>query len=496
MSYANDNSLPVVECRPNKSAWVGVVLFGLMGLFFLIGPILALEEPTSRPPSILEVIGIIVLLGTLGSVMLLGAIWEALWLWRGVIVADHTGLRWRDVRKSYFATWPQVRDYYDETVRRRSATVETEAGNLNISDNAMTNIGALREAISARANNAKTREWGILGARETEWPRTFGYKLAEQISVCRFFNAIAVIWFFGFLWGFVKSWQGWRELWEYSSPALVVLAAVLYLVLMLLYPFAAWMSWLTVREVRSRQTQQITVSQSGLIFEDGARRIECAWGEITDYYRDPMLAAHSSDDRYVVVSTRGSFDFTLLQGRRLLCEIIKRNARNALYQNWRDYRPQHETGAKGERMYNYRTRYNRALMLMPMSVFPISLVVLLVALQPELQPSNPPNFWGLGIVLGCSSIGAAVLYAAYFLGSIEITADGITQRGLRGRKFLKWTEITQLRGTKIGGYELVGRDTRLGFYSMIADVKILRDEIERRAVNAKNAPSWTKDKPD
>ena len=97
-------------------------------------------------------------------------------------------------------------------------------------------------------------------------------------------------------------------------------------------------------------------------------------------------------------------------------------------------------------------------------------------------------------MMTCYVLISILLCWDYFAGSIEITKDGIQQRGVRGRKFIVWHDVTQLRATKMGGYEVIGQDTRLGFYGLIADAEILRDEITRRAVNAEIAPSWTESK--
>ena len=484
-----------VQFRPDKSAWIGVIFVGAMGLFFLIGPIFALNDPSPRnPPSFLEAIVMTIFFCAIGLALLSLAVWGELWIQRGAIIADETGLHWRSVRKWRHATWPQVRDYYDETLGRERVVIETDAGPLRISSSTVTNALALRDAIHQNAKWSRAKEWGVLGTRiEADWPRTFGYNPTEYLSNSRITCAIAFFWLFGFCWVLAKSWKGWMDIWQYSGPALVIVGLTLYFVWTLLYPYVALMTLSMLREVRLRTSERITVTSSGLIFESDTQRIECTWEEISDYYRDPMLATYSGDDRYVVVTVNGTFAFTLIENRFLLGEIIKRHAKNALYQHWRDYRPQHETGKKGERLYIYRTRYNRALMLLPMSFIPISLLV--VSSSIELGNPGTADDLSVKIMMGFYGLASAIICAAYFVGSIEISESGITQRGLKGKKFLNWPDITQIRGTKIGGYELIGNNTRLGFYGMIGDSKILRDEIERRAINAEVLASWAQQSP-
>lgn len=491
MAEETEVTLPV-HFRPARSSWIGVVFLCLLGLFLAIGPFAFPTPPSRNPPSTFEVVFTTAFLGLFGLMLLLLAAWEALWIHRGEIVADNTGLRWRDVGEWHRAPWSQVRDYYEDTLRRRCAVIETDAGTLRISRGRVSNTPAFRAAIQQHAQWTLASDWEVLGTRpEIDWPSTFKYTPGTSLWGRIISNGISILWFSAFAWGYVKSWHTWAEIWEYSSPILVVVGTTVYFACALIFPAVSWVNISMLREARSRMAEQITVTPSGLIFEDGSRRIECAWEEITDYYRDPMLPNYSGDDHYVVVMAHETFDYTLIANNRLLSEIIKRHAKNALYGEWRDYRPQQETGGKGERIYNYRTRMNRTLMLIPLSVIPICGLIPFILPNQEIENPNSPNLWIVGIMISPYVIGLVIFCAAYFIGSIEISDDGISQRGLRGKKFLAWDHVTQLRRTKMGNYEIQGGNIRLGFYPSIADVRILFDEITRRSTKAEIMPSWT-----
>ncbi len=120
------------------------------------------------------------------------------------------------------------------------------------------------------------------------------------------------------------------------------------------------------RDGRRRFHHRIIVTPNGIIFDDGERRVEICWDEVTDYFvaqfgRLVKLPAH-----YVVVTGKGSFDFTtMLKDYKVLKRLIEQNARNASVKGWRLEgerlgKPMQQHGAM---VFHYRTRSIRTLLL-------------------------------------------------------------------------------------------------------------------------------------
>ena len=152
-----DITVPVI-CRPGKAAAVWMILPGIMafycGLFIVLG---LLTGPGNRIVTIC--------LASSCALFLLGLIPGIVWARRGAIIADEAGLRWRGLGAWKFASWGEVRDYYERLSpqNRGSLTsyraVETVAGRLNVTSQ-WTNADALWACVELRATASAAREWG------------------------------------------------------------------------------------------------------------------------------------------------------------------------------------------------------------------------------------------------------------------------------------------------------------------------------------------------
>ncbi len=86
------------------------------------------------------------------------------------------------------------------------------------------------------------------------------------------------------------------------------------------------------RDTYRRLGEQITVFDGGLVFEDGARRVETDWGGITDFYSTWCRAGV----RYIVVTAQAKFDFlATLNGVELLLRLIAGRAKDGAWGMWR-----------------------------------------------------------------------------------------------------------------------------------------------------------------
>ena len=88
-------------------------------------------------------------------------------------------------------------------------------------------------------------------------------------------------------------------------------------------------------------------------------------------------------------------------------------------------------------------------------------------------------------------MGGSILWAIwrYHQASIGIDGDGITQNVAFCRRFLRWDQVERFFKSGGDAYmfgNVVGAGTRIRFWTGIADVEELKDEVARRAVNSRN----------
>ncbi len=461
------------------------------GVFMLFAPFILSDPKGSPPPTLASKIVELLLFWGVAAFYTCGTGRLALHL-RDEIIADENGLRWRDIRSWKSATWPQVSDYYQSEIRHRKIFIEANNEKFEYDFASMTNVAELSAAIEQHSTNARTSQWEVLGLRpELDWPRDFQYHPEKHLRPSIIPGIVGATWVLGLSYGFWNIRNTFLEVWEYSGPAFALLGVLLFALLIYAGVGMASLEISTRRETKARRAQKITVNKAGLIYDDGANRIQCAWGEIRDYYRDPMAYWSSSDDRFVIIAPSGEFDFTIIEDRFLLKKIISDQATNAAYKHWREYVPKHEVlAAQGERVFNYRTRENRALILPAMIAIPITIWMAFVIPNANSSSQNQMNDAGARFMLLCMAFVLTFICRRYFVGEIRITDKGIAQRDILGRKFLAWSEIKQLQRGSFA-YQVIGKNQRIAFGSSIADKKHLCEEIALRATNAEVVPSWT-----
>lgn len=486
-------SLPV-RSRMQGVMWFMAVLGIGVGILTWLAPLFLPFSNSSSPPTLADKFAEFLVVSLSGGFYFFCGGYFALRLC-DEIIADENGLRWRSLRNRQSITWPQIRDYYQPEFHRRNAEIETESGNFKFDLAMMTNAATLRAAIEKHATNARTSQWEVLGLRpELDWPRTFEYKPEKHRRSSIVSVIFAVLWVAGFVCAAWSVRDGFADIWKYSGPAFSFLGLLIFGLTISIGPMFAWIVIATQRETMMRRAQNIRVSTSGLLYQNGAEHIEDAWNEVLDYYRDPMAFWSAADDRFVVITPRGEWDFTLIEDRFLLQEIIKRNATNAKYSHWREYHPDREAlAAQGERVFTYRTRELR-----PFAIGVVPMIMTLIVLgfflpTDETSRQTPADRSSFLIIMLPYALIAAIFCWTYLVGEIRIVDRGIRQRGILGKKFLTWNEIKQLHRRWSGAYEIVGEKTHIRFRPSIADTKILRDEITRRAINAEVMPSWTQD---
>ena len=470
-----------VRSRIKPGQWVIVAIFVGMGLAWL--PLMANVSPGDTE----QRIGGYLML----SFCLVPAAGFAAWLLITEIVADAQGLSWRDFRGRHSVSWEDVTDYYELPTKGGSNTalrcaVETRAGTFEFGASGWTNAQALQALVQQNATQARTNVWKLLGEREREpLPRTFDYDTADN-RFQRRLAIISVVFFSG-----VSLWLlrrlpstfitlGWG--WGLASLGLELLTIIPLVVV----------SGIAVRQMtdtRSHWRKQITVTDEGLTFENTGQGFSVAWLDIIEYRIDPMRIGY----RYVIITRTGEHDFlpTVSQAS-VLCHMITRYATAAKTTEWRSSEDdviggkasRWSSGCEGvgERIYHYRSRSLRAILLFPTV---LAFVPVLMSPLASLGLTAKPNV-GLNIVL-CSL--ALWVWWRYYMAAIQVDASGITERAIFGPRRLRWEQVERFYISGSDAFKfgnVVGAGTRIRFWIGIADVEELKVEIARRAVSSRN----------
>ena len=427
----------------------------------------------------------------------------AWWMLRAGIIADTSGLcvrrfgGWKSVR------WEEVSDFY-EVVPVRSGrragsgtrfVLEMPSRKIGFSS-LWSNAERLREKVAQNAVNSRAAEWEIKGTRRADpWPRTFGYNTWENRWAPRIWLKLFVV-FVVYL--FVKPALqlavtahviGW-------TVTLVIAGAYVLLVgslgLIFLLPLAQY------RASNRRKSEQITVDLDGIVFNDGARRVEAAWAEVTGYE-----VAHGSGvmTQLAVETQHGDFDFlSSLKEAGLLKAIIQRFAIQSANHKWGlpvgaealGGEAARWTGGKvgaGQRFYHYRTRTNRAVLLGITALSVVSLLLVMCStfgwLPGAASPGASPSAgtvaafgiaWGAGLALG---------WRAYLQNGIALDDGGLTQRMVFGSRYLAWEQVQDFVFRPGSGGKVIGRTQTLGFKPDIAGCAELKAEIKCRRERTK-----------
>jgi hypothetical protein len=480
------DSNATVCCRPPVLNWVFVVLCAPTGVMMWFGahsPNKA-GSPSASDVAIVQAIAVALLL----MVAVLAA-----WQTRARIVADAGGLRWRLFGGWKSARWEEVWDFYDrlpsQAQGQRSlfwAVIKTAAGGVRFS-NDWTDAIALREQVARLATNAAMQQWDLLGSRPCDlWPRVFRYDTWQNIWTPRVLLKLALT-----ALGYLLTPPLQQAMSQAGQVGWGVTLAGLGVYVLLIASMGAFflMPLAQYRAAGRRKAERITADLNGIVFEDGARRVEAAWADVTGYGIGPGPGAFAV--RYVVETRQGDFDFlATLSDATLLQAIIRRYAEDAGDKEWRARVDPEVLGGEaarwsggrvgvGARVYHYRKRANRAVLWAPL-VFGLTCGFLSWAAWQGLLPGAQ----AAGLV--CVAVGCGLVFLggwyAYRVRRMETDEDGLTWITPLGRRRLAWGQVEDY--WLIGEYNngiVQGRGERLGFSRGIVGYEELKEEIARLA---------------
>lgn len=331
-NISDSSPAATVSCRPSAEwwAWVGLAIF-----FALMGGLAAILP--SNPPPLHPVVQA-AFFGVVSIACLLGAALAAWWMFQARMEADADGLRWRRFGGWKSARWEEVRGFYDRLPAQSQAgrsslraIIKTSSGTISFSSE-WANADSLREQVERRATNAAVQQWGLLGSRPCDpWPRVFRYDTWQNIWTPRVLLKL-VLTALGYL--LTKPLQQVVGTVGQAGWGMTLAGLGVYVLLIASMGAVFLMPLAQYRAAGRRKAERITADTDGIVFEDGARRVEAAWADVTGYGTVPGPGALGV--RYLVETRRGDFDFlAVLDGATLLQAIIRRYAEDAADEDWR-----------------------------------------------------------------------------------------------------------------------------------------------------------------
>ncbi len=442
----------------------------------------------------------------IAALCLLGALGTAWWLLRACVIGGSDGLRGRQAGGWKSVRWDEVSDYYEQLptqIQRSSGKSSVAAVSIIEASfckfgvtNLWSHAEALRDLVEQNAVQSRATQWEIKGTRAFDpWPRLFDYDTLENRWAPRIWLKLFLIFVMYLLvrpalqLGVMAGLVGWT---------MTLITAGLYLLLIgsigliFLFPLAQY------RAAEQRKAERITADLYGVAFEDGARRLEAAWPDVTGYH---TVYGQGITVRYAVETHWGDFDFLPSIGNAaLLRTIIQRFAAEAAGHEWDSLVDANTLGGEaarwsggkagsGKRRFHYQTRANRALLFGGGVLGFVSLFLSVISVLGWLPGTSPP----LPLAFG-SSIGWILLlvlgWRGYKQNAVFVSNEGLSQRTLTGSRSIPWEQIRNYTLGQEGGGTVAGRTETIKFSSQIVGCEELKEEIARCAVGC--GGTWEK----
>ena len=254
-----------------------------------------------------------------------------------------------------------------------------------------------------------------------------------------------------------------------------------------------WMLPMTLRFRAFRRRETITTTDTGIVYRSSESVIAASWDEVRAWSYINLSKVWEIPSLCEVVTDRGTFSFALaIRDRPALIAILEEKAGEAFqakdpneplridpaeYGIAREYRTR-------QRLYHYRTRTNRA-MVMGLLVFafvsaPAMEVNRWVTARPTLPvPLHVAIYVSVIIVIG-------YLWTWYRRCGVITGDDAIVQLSPRYRRTIAWRDLNECRyDSNALMLRLRGSRAQINISLWISDVDDLIAEIQARAPEAK-----------
>ena len=342
---------------------------------------------------------------------------------------------------------------------------------------------------------------------DAQWPKTFAYRdVSGWQLVAVYFGltfALAALSFVqaatygldAFIARYSAMWNGmsWLERGGFVLIQLMLFGAL---------PLTILASYPATVTRRRWLDKSVEATPETLTFREADGQTTVRFDEITDYFLE-LLPGHFQDDLCVVEVGKRRFEFLSgIADSQLLRALVGERAVNANAKSWR-----HAAGRDGDilggeqslwrganigvgaKIHHYRTRFNRIAL-----VFGLALTLMMwvrplfggvrggALVMPQTED------WVMALIFSVL-IGLPTLWGwlGWFFSAVERDESGLKQRGIWGRRELRWDEI-EAWGYNGFCYFVRGAGTTLR-YGIVADWAGLQAELQKRAPGRNAATS-------
>jgi hypothetical protein len=479
-------------CRPNKGLWALVVLAVLSGLAMIVVVAIQISRDpvaSKRPDDIWVVTGFVLVFFGLPA---LGLAWSLL---RCRMVMDDQGITFTHFFTTQFVPWQKVEDYElrlnakQFVVKSRTGSVRVNGKwiSLGVNNGDADNYDARLQRVEAQAKLSRARSWQLQEVREDgDWPKTFEYRDSSgwKLAGLSLLIPLALCALIGLL--------AWSSAAESGRRPDLYRVASLVVQFFTIYPLMILSQYPAIRTRRRYLGQKIVVTLQGISLWKDGQETALLWDEVESYYLQSMPGI-LQPERSVIEGKGGRIEFvTGASWTRTLKLIVQNRARNAKTPKW-EYQHGDSTevlgGAAsfwigsevgvGPKVYHYRTRSIRALLLLG-SVIVVAVSGVTVVANMGLLGGSPKGFSpGDLVFLGPLSVGLGFGFLRFLFAGVRCDADGLTVMNWRGKRFLAWSEVESI-GKGDLGYVIKGRSASLRIWGDMADFAGLKAEIEKR----------------
>lgn len=409
------------------------------------------------------------------------------WIFSHRVVAEAHSLRWRTFRGWRQAPWEAITDYYIKAPPQPKGGnpihfIETTAGRVKM--NALWEVSEeFKDAVRDRATQSRAREWDEQGLRpEDTWPRVFDYHnpalWQAKVGLAVIFTLITT-YFGAVLVPFAI--RSIAELgWGLGLAPALTMAVVLGCVCLMTTPTIFYL-----RDAHERRGERIIVSPQGITFEDGKRRVHSPWSGVRMVSWGLLPGWIKITCRRIIVTEDGTFDYTsALLDARQLSVLVDRFAPAAAEAGHREYSDAEDAldgrpySVGNTRIYHYRIRTNRALLLGWTALAFVPIFAYWESTQ-GISTADPL----FTSVLASLWIGSALYgWWRYWCGRVVVDETGIRQALLIGWRCIRWDEVRecQFDASKSMFAHVSSSATRIRFWMFISGVDELKAMVEQR----------------
>jgi hypothetical protein len=400
--------MEIVRCRIKRYEW-----WTVPGCFFLSGLMLfACVQGVKEQPDIFWPMW--VMSSLMGLACCAGAFWVTRSLLYQEVIADETGLRWRNPFGPWkSARWDEISDFSFKGLKQLP-TIQTPSAKITLITE-LTNREAMMAVVAARAVNAPAREWEIEKFRASKnFTQRFDYWTRSQKWMVPLMS-VGVVYVLGFVgWSAffgdrASTTTRYQLSWQFDFLS-IVMAILFFAPFVTTFAFGLWMGWQQRNFAYNRRNEHLEISLRGLAWQNLEQRIEASWQEVRaiDLVPGRRLEAH-----YRVETANGDFSvWTALESISLWVGLVRQFAPHLNVEvsiTDPDLGGEAETWSggeigKGTRTFHFRTRDTR-LVLWALTAFVLVLPLLPVLNEGLKTPDDVPSpisgrFWIAVLLVG------------------------------------------------------------------------------------------------